>query len=132
MDYVKDELGGFTLTEIITVIVSVVNVIIRDVCIIFIKLIGFHTETAETAAVMTLITVATFFNTAVLMLLSNANTENTILSWIPLRGAYTDLNSDWYSLVGDAIVYTMLINSVMIYTGFISQLGIKALLRSLD
>ena len=128
----NDEAGGYLLTELITVAISVVNVIIRDISIIFIKCIGFHTETVETAAIMTLITAATFFNTAILLILTNANTEGTLLSWIPLRGSYTDLNENWYLDVGTALVYTMLINSVMIYVGAASSIGMKALFRSLD
>ncbi len=131
-DYVDDEAGGYLLTEIITVLITVVNMIIRDVCIVLIKMIGFHTETVETAAIMTLITVATFFNTAILLLLTNANTKDTILSWIPLRGTYTDLNENWYLDVGTALVWTMLINSVYIYLGFVMQLTSKAVFRSLD
>jgi hypothetical protein len=92
--------------------------IIRDVCIVLIEMIGFHTETIQTAAIMTLITVATFFNTAILLLMTNANTSGTILSWIPLRGTYTDLNENWYLDVGTALIWTMLINSIYIYAGF--------------
>ena len=127
-----DEAGGYLLTEIITVLITVVNMIIRDVCIVLIKLIGFHTETVETAAIMTLITVATFFNTAVLLLMTNANTKDTILAWIPLRGTYTDLNENWYLDVGTALVWTMLINSIYIYAGFAMQLTSKAVFRALD
>jgi len=41
---------------------------------------------------MLLVTVATFFNTAILLLLNQANTEDTVLEFMPLRGQYTDLN----------------------------------------
>lgn len=109
---------GYSLTELISVLITVVNTIIRTVSIICIKLIGFHTETVQTAAVMIVVWIASFFNTAILMLLTNANTKNTFLSWIPLRGAYTDLNANWYIDVADALVYTMLINSVAIYMSF--------------
>lgn len=106
--------------------------IIRDVSIIMIEYIGFHTETEQTAAIMSLITVATFFNTAILMLLANANTEDTVLSWIPLRGTMTDLNLNWYTDIADELVITMLINSIYVYLGFVMQAGMMILFRSLD
>jgi hypothetical protein len=83
---VEDEGGGYFLTEILTVLITVVNIIITIICIVLIKKIQFHTVTVETAAVMSLIFIGTFFNTAILLILTAANTQYTILYWIPLRG----------------------------------------------
>ena len=73
-----------------------INSIIRTVSIMLISKIGFKTFTIQTSAVMILVTTATYFNTAILILLTNANTEDTVLEWLPLRGAYSDLNANWY------------------------------------
>lgn len=73
--YDADMAGGYMLTETMTVAITVINMIIRDISIVFINFIGFHTETQQTAAIFMLIAVATFFNTAILMLLTNANTS---------------------------------------------------------
>jgi hypothetical protein len=81
---------------------------------------------------MTLITIATFFNTAILMLLSNANTEGTMLRWLPLRGTMTELDLNWYTDIGDALIWTMLINSVYVYLGFVMQAAMMVVFRSLD
>lgn len=43
------------------------------VCIALIKKVGYHTETSEIAAITMTIFVATFFNTAVLLLLADAD-----------------------------------------------------------
>lgn len=69
-----DEGGGYFLTEILTVLITVVNIIITMICIFLIKKIQFHTVTVETAAVMSLIFIGTFFNTAILLILTSANT----------------------------------------------------------
>lgn len=66
------------------------------------------------------------------MLLTNANTEGTIMWWLPLRGSMTDLNINWYTDVGYAIVDTMLINSVYVYAGFVMQAGMVIVFRSYD
>lgn len=131
-DFDKDYAHGFIVNNVVTVGITLVNMIIRDVSIVMINYIGFHTETEQTAAIMSLITVATFFNTAILMLLANANTEGTVLSWLPLRGTMTDLNLNWYTDIADALVYTMLINSVYVYLGFVMQACMMILFRSLD
>jgi len=41
-----------------------------------------------------------------------------MFGWLGLRGAYTTLSADWYILIGDALVWTMLINSVSLYITF--------------
>jgi hypothetical protein len=62
-----------------------------------------------------LVTTATYFNTAILILLTNANTEDTILEWLPFNGAYTDLDKNWYLQVGKGLILTMLINAFYVY-----------------
>lgn len=85
--------GGYAIGESVTIAITVVNIIIRSLCIWMIKKVGYHTETGEITAIMLTIFVATFFNTAVLLLLADANlSEVTILSWIPgLKGPFPDL-----------------------------------------
>lgn len=56
-----------------TVAITVVNIIIRSFCIFLIKKVGYHTETGEITAMMVTIFIATFFNTAILLLLADAD-----------------------------------------------------------
>ena len=81
---------------------------------------------------MTTIFTATFFNTAFLLLLTNANTSQTILYWIPLRGYYTDLNESWYIDMSPALVLTMLINSVYMYFDFALSWATSGMFRMMD
>lgn len=62
--------------------------------------------------------IATFFNTAILFLLANANTKGTVLRWLPFRGIYNDLDQDWYLNVGPTLIYTMQINAIYVYADF--------------
>jgi len=68
--YVTNEVGGYLTTTSITVLISVINIVIRTICIVLIRMIGFHTISVQASAVMVLVTVATFFNTAILLLLT--------------------------------------------------------------
>lgn len=55
-------------------------------------MVGYHTETGEIAAITLTIFIATFFNTAILLLLADADlSQVTIFSWIPIRGPFPDL-----------------------------------------
>jgi hypothetical protein len=84
-----------------------------------IKRIGLHTKSEEIASNATIIFISTFFNTAILLLLTNANTSQTMFKWIPFHGYYTDLNEDWYLDMAPSLVLTMLINSIYMYVNFL-------------
>lgn len=75
---------------------------------------------------------ATFFNTAILILLTNANTQQTVLSFLPFNGIYSDLDQSWYLNVGPTLIYTMQINSVYVYIDWIVYLITNWIYRSLD
>ena len=72
-DYQWDMQGGYAISESVSVAVTVVNTIIRTINIILIKFVGYHTESSEITAIMISIFVATFFNTAILLLLADAD-----------------------------------------------------------
>ena len=75
-----------------TIAITVVNTIIRSLCIYLIKNVGYHTISAEIAAITVSIFIATFFNTAILLLLADANLDQVdFLKWIPLNGPFPDL-----------------------------------------
>ena len=56
---------------------------------------------------------ATFFNTAIVILLANANFGHGIpvISWL-FNGSFNDYSYDWYGNVGNQIVISMVINAV--------------------
>ena len=95
-------------------------------------MVGYHTESGLLKGIMTAIWISTFFNTAILILLTNANTSYTFLNFIPLNGQYTDLTENWYINIGGSLVSTMTINSVYIYIDFGVSYGMKLLFRCLD
>ena len=44
----------------------------------------------------------------------------------------SDLDVNWYTDIGDALIWTMLINSVYVYLGFVMQATMMIVFRSLD
>ena len=53
--------------------ITIVNIVIRSFCIWLIQMVGYKTITGEIAAITVTIFVATFFNTAILLLLADAD-----------------------------------------------------------
>ncbi len=76
--------------------------------------------------------VVQFFNTAILLLLTNANTKLMGLTFIPLEGRYPDLTMEWYWDIGASIGLTMVINMCFPVIELCIALTIKTLLRLLD
>ena len=56
---------------------------------------------------------ATFFNTAIVILLANSNFGHGIpvIIWL-FNGSFNDYSYDWYGNVGNQIVISMVINAV--------------------
>jgi len=76
--------------------------------------------------------IATFFNTAILLLMANANTANTLLAWLPFRGIYNDLDQNWYLFVGPTLIFTMWINSIYPWIDFVTYLSFDWIFRLMD
>jgi len=85
--------GGTLLTSAVSYSIVIVNIILRTINIMFISKIGYHTESEQIKAVMTAVFISTFFNTAVLLLLTNANLSDSFLRFLPINsGIFTDLS----------------------------------------
>lgn len=69
----SQQVGGYAIGESVTVAITVVNTIIRTLCVMMIKKVGYHTLTGEITAITISIFIATFFNTAILLLLADAD-----------------------------------------------------------
>lgn len=76
---------------------------------------------------------ASYFNTAILLLLCNANfSAYPILRILPLKGQFADTSTNWYILIGPALINTMLILSIFPYINFIIFYGIRVAKRFYD
>lgn len=103
--YSSDLNGGTLLTSVVSYSIVIVNIILRTINIKFINMIGYHTESEQIKAVMTAVFISTFFNTAILLLLTNANLSDSFLSFIPINdGQFTDLTQNWYLDIGPSLV----------------------------
>ena len=76
--------------------------------------------------------VASFINSGVILLFTNAHLDHSILSWIPINNQYSDLDKNWYIDISTALVKTMLIMACFPWIEFFMFGGIKLLLRIMD
>lgn len=71
----KDKYLGLGLSQLVSFAIVIINFVLRSVNILLIKYIGYNTESKQTTVIKTSIFVTQFFNTAILLLLVNANTS---------------------------------------------------------
>jgi predicted permease len=92
-----------------TIAIVILNTVLRIVNIFLVKKIGFNKESEVTMTIMTFVFYSQFLNTGLILLLTNANFDNTPLSWLPIKNQFSDFTQNWYDMVGDEIVKTMMI-----------------------
>ncbi len=118
----------------ISVVVNVVNTILKLIIIALITNIGEDTKSAMMRSIMVGVFVTQFFNTAVLLPLSSANlTElNVPIINTYAKGPYTDFTEEWYKDIGALLIEAMIINSIMPVVEFGINWGLKTGFRLLD
>jgi len=92
-------------------LIIAINYVIREAIIKGINWVGEKTETSKLSYITNFTFYAQFFNTGFLLLLANANFgEQPILKKID-GGSMGDYNEQWFLIIGNAIVSTMIINA---------------------
>ena len=76
-EYTNLKYKSLALSNLATVLVSVVNIIVRTMTFSLIDFIGYETESEKVAMIMQVVFITCFFNTAILGLITNANFEYT-------------------------------------------------------
>lgn len=100
-NYHYDIYIGFLLTQSVTILVTLTNIIIRTINIQLISFIGYQTKSEQVSMVMRSIFVDTLINTGIIVLMTNANFQDAPwpLNYIPIRGQFPDLNDNWYESI---------------------------------
>ena len=101
----------FLASNSITVVITLINQIIRRVTIDLVMTIGYDTHSEQVTAITNGVFAAQFFNTAILVLLVYANFAE--FGWELFKGPFYDFTPQWYAVVGYQIVQTMILNAMM-------------------
>ena len=83
--YWEQTLTGLGLSNLVTFLITVINIIIRTMNIALINYVGMDRLSMQVRSIMTSIFVISFINTAIMLLLTNANLSYSVLRFIPLR-----------------------------------------------
>jgi len=103
---------ALAIGQAITVFIVVVNKILVKICVALITWVGFDTHSEQLTKITNGVFVAQFFNTAIILLLVNANFAEV---FTPLSGTFNGPFPDyvpyWYASVGYAVTDTMILNA---------------------
>lgn len=130
--YQADSGKGLALTNFVTVLVSIMNIVIRTVNIKLIEIIGYDTVSKQVSLIMLSVFWATFINTGIILLMTNAELKYSVLSMFPLHNQYPDLNENWYEEIGPQLVKTMTIMAIYPYLEMVIFGGLATLYKILD
>lgn len=132
--YQSDFAVGFSLTNFVTILVTVINIVIRTINIRLINSIGYATVSKQVSLIMQSIFWATFINTGIILLMTNADLSYAPYPFalFPLYNQYPDLNENWYEEIGPQLCKTMFIMAVYPYIEMLIFGGIWNLKRCLD
>lgn len=115
-----------------TVLVSVINFILKTVNIKSVQFIGLFTEGNQNSFIMTFYFISSFLNTGIILLLVNANLEFSPISFVPINNLYTDLDRYWYMDIGATFVKSQVILASMPIFLFFGMKGMQVAFRMLD
>jgi len=110
-EWLTDKFSSLAYSKIVSVSINIVNFVLRTLLILLVKFIGEDTKSEQTRSVKVAVFVCQFFNTAVLLLLFNANMSETHIPFFSevLTGEFTDFNEEWYTDIGCTIIKAMII-----------------------
>lgn len=130
--FLNDFVGGQALAQFVSVSIIIINIILKMIMLVLVKWIGYHTESEQTSAIMYSIFVTQFFNTGILLILTNANTIDAGLFFLPFKGMYNDLNAQWYDDIGASFIITMLTAAMMPIAELCIAVGMQTAFQFLD
>jgi len=119
-------------SQIVSNSIVIINFVLRTINMHLIAYIGYYTESEQTKVVKLAVFLSQFFNTGILLLLTNANTQETFLKMLPLSGQYHDLTSEWQTDIGASIVATMTFTAYWPIIEFSYVYAMLAFYRVLD
>ena len=131
-EYRRDKYWNFLTKNMTTVLIVVIDQILIFINIALIEKIGFSTREIIIRQVCMSIFYSQYFNTGLLLMISNANFKYSFLSFIPLRGRYPELNLSWYQDLGPQLIKTMLIKAFVPYAQMFAIRAKYALGRYMD
>jgi len=130
LHYINDKKLAKLLALSITVIVVVINAILKKVVVLLVSWIGEDTVSQQKGSVVKGAFLGQFFNTGFIILIVNANMAQHYPKqfWRIFRGPFSDYMPQWYIDVGLKIIITYTVQGLMPYINVVKEgviLGMK-------
>lgn len=107
MEYINSIGINATFTLIVTIVIAIVNVIIRYFNKTLINKIGYDSESQAFKGITQSIFWASFANSSFVAVLANADLRTTPLFFLPMAASgFKDTTSNWYISMGPQIIQT--------------------------
>ena len=132
LTYWEGKSNSYFIKEGVSFAIIGINFVLRTVVMILMKWVRFPTISDEMDAITMGIFAAQFFNTAVLLLLVNANLPAAGINIKFFDGPYPDFDFSWYPNIGMVIVQTMVINIFTPLIEFVPYYFLRNFKRFLD
>jgi len=113
-------------------VLTIINFILRTICIALIDWVGFATETERLSKTTTVTFVVQFFNTAFLLLIVGACMEEQPITFWLSNGQFSDFNEMWFRTIGNTLCGTMYFNAFFPIIESLGYWGLRILFRCLD
>lgn len=119
---------------VVSILIAIVNTLVRFFNVFLIKQIGFDLKTEEINMMVSSIFVSQFFFSGLILLFTNADFENTFLGWLrlPFKGAFSDFTTRWYLEVSPSLISIMMTKAVWPYINVCIWYGLRLLKRFFD
>jgi hypothetical protein len=133
-EFVEDIVLSLGWSNAVQYMIIAINYCLRIVLIKLCLYMAKTTESEQTELVTNSVFVGQFFNTAILLLLVNANLEAQgipILSWI-FEGNLADFDEFWFNDIGNTLVGAMIFNVYFPIAEFCGFWCMRAAFRQLD
>ena len=131
-DYQYKVLEVFVWLNSLKYFITGVNFVLRTVCIALVAWIGYKTETIKLLETTKVTFVVQFFNTGFLLLLVNCNLSEQKFDFGLNGGAYSDFDDDWFLVIGNTLVSTLIFTSVFPVMEAFGFWGMRLGFRILD
>ena len=131
-DFHKGIVTGKASTLTVTIVIAVVNILLRNFNKELILRIGYGQEGQQFRMITMAIFWTSFFNSAILLVLANASFKPYPFSFIPLAKQFPDQTTKWYVMMGPALVQTALVLAVFPYINWSLFYAIRLVRRFRD
>jgi hypothetical protein len=132
-DYLQSAVFIKAIAVLLPLLIIIFNVLLKTLAIILVKWLSFENKTIEISIIQSVVFLLMFFNSAIAILLINANIEElNSKSGVLFNGLYSDFSDDWYDKISMFFITPMFAQLIFPVTAFLPGFIIQKLLAWFD